>query len=183
MSLAITIVTTANRSRRFFQTEPAHVAGILDSLKRCGQLFSSPSLIIVSDTATEVFNPKSIARLEIETQIDLAPYLPPPWDLSILAIDPDALTGEGYVDNENLSTRVDFFFEGGATLAAWAEGPQPVGTMERTARITRIFEQPVIPYRPLKPGIGFINPAAMTRARIGVAADHPPAGCWYANEA
>ena len=184
MSLAITITTTANRTRRFFQTDPARVAGILDNLKRCSQLFSGSSLVVVTDDATEVFNPKAITRIEIETQIDLAPWLPPAWDeAGISAVTPQALSAGGFVDDEGLSSRMDFYFEGGDKLGAWIERKHEGGVFERTTRLTHLFEKTCIPYRPVNPGVGFINPAAMTRFSLGVTAAHPPAGAWHLSEA
>jgi hypothetical protein len=184
MSLAITIVTTANRTRRFFQTDPARVAEILESLRRCGQLFSSHSLVIVADEATEVFQPKAITRIEIETQADLGPWLPPAWDeAGICALPPDSLTGSGSLDDEGLSSRMDFYFEGGDMLHAWIERRHEAGFAERTSRLTHLFDKPCIPYRPLTPGVGFINPAALTRFTLGVAATQVPAGAWHLSEA
>jgi hypothetical protein len=184
MSLAITIVTTANRTRRFFQTDPARVTGILESLKRCNQLFTNSALVIVADDVTEVFNPRAIARIEIETQIDLTPWLPLAWDeAGISAIEANAMSGVGLLDDTGLSSRMDFYFEGGDTLAAWIERQHGGGVAERTSRLTHLFDKPCIAYRPESPGVGFVNPAAMTRFSLGVAAEHPPAGAWYASEA
>jgi hypothetical protein len=76
MSITITIVTTANRSRRFTQSDPARVSEILDSLKRCTQLFSNRSLIVVSDDSTEIFCPAAITRIELRA-ILIHAYLPP----------------------------------------------------------------------------------------------------------
>ena len=184
MSLAITIVTTANRTRRFFQTDPARVREVLESLKRCGQLFSGHSLVIVADDTTEVFQPKAITRIEVETQIDLGPWLPPAWDeAGIWALDPDDQTAACSLDNEGLSSCMDFYFEGGDKLHAWIERRHEAGLVERTSRLTHLFEKPCIPYRPLTPGVGFLNPAAMTRFTLGVAAANPPAGTWRLSEA
>jgi hypothetical protein len=184
MALAITIVTTANRTRRFFQTEPGRIEGILESLRRCGQLFTNPSLVIVADDTTEVFQPKTITRIEIETQIDLGPWLPPAWDeAGISALPEDALTGGGHLDDDGLSSHMDFYFEGGDMLHAWIERRHEAGAAERTSRLTYLFTKPCIPYRPALPGVGFINPAAMTRFTLGVASAHPPAGAWYLSEA
>lgn len=77
MSITLTIVTTANRTLRFTQSEPQQVSEILASLRRCTQLFSNRTLVVVSDTGTDVFSPASITRIEIETDADLSPYLPP----------------------------------------------------------------------------------------------------------
>lgn len=184
MSLAITIVTTANRTRRFFQTDPARVGEILESLRRCGLLFIGPSLVIVADDATEVFQPKAITRIEIETQIELGPWLPAAWDeAGICALDPDALAGNGSLDDHGLSSRMDFHFAGGDMLHAWIERRHEAGFVERTSRLAHLFERPCIPYRPLTPGVGFLNPAAMTRFTLGVAATHPPAGAWHLSKA
>lgn len=185
MSLAITIVTTANRTRRFFQTDPARVTGILETLKRCNQLFTNSALVIVAEDGTGVFNPKAIARIEIETQIDLTPWLPLAWDeVGISAIEANALSGVGLLDDAGLSSRMDLYFEGAALR--WRPGSSAStggGVAERTSRLTHLFEKPCIPYRPVNAGVGFINPAAMTRFALGVAAEHPPAGAWYASEA
>lgn len=184
MSLAITIVTTANRKRRFVQTDPAQIGHILDSLKRAGQWFKQPNLIIVSNESTEVFNPSSIARIELATDLDLTPHLPSGWKLDALrAIAADAPTAAGQVDDESLSMRVDVFFEGGDALALWLDNKEPGSVTERKTRTTHLFEQPVLPYRPLQGGIGLINPAAMTRARFGISVLYPPSSAWFANEA
>jgi hypothetical protein len=184
MSLAITIVTTANRTRRFVQSDPAQIGNILDSLQRAAQWFKQGTLIVVSNDSTEVFNPASITRIEIETAIDLTPYLPSAWKLdAMLALSPDAVTPPGHVNEESLPMRIDFFFEGGDTLPVWFSNPDPGSEAERKARTTHLFDQPVMPYRPLQPGIGLINPAAMTRARLGITALYPPKSAWFANEA
>jgi len=184
MSLAITIVTTANRHRRFVQTEPAQVNHILESLQRAAQWFKQPTLVIVSDDSTEVFNPSSIARIEITTDLDLGGFLPSGWKPETMqAIATDAVTPPGRVDEDVLAMRVELFFEGGDTLPFWLENKEPGGVTERKARTAHLFEQPVIPYRPLGGGIGLINPAAMTRARFGVAVLYPPNTSWFANEA
>ena len=73
MSITITIVTTANRTRRFTQSDPARVSEILESLQRSAQLFANRSLIVVADESTEIFCPAAITRIEIETDIDLTP--------------------------------------------------------------------------------------------------------------
>jgi hypothetical protein len=183
MSLAITVVTTANRTRRFYQTDPAKVSVILGSLKRCGQLFTNASLVIVSDDATEVFNPKEITRIEIETPVDLSPWLPSAWDeAGISAVTPQAMSGAGSLDDNWLSSRMDFYFKGGDKLCAWIERQHEGGIAERTTRLTNLFEKACIPYRPVSPGIGFLNPAAMTRFCLGVAAACPPSGAWHLSE-
>jgi hypothetical protein len=184
MSFAITIVTTANRKRRFVQTDPALISNILDSLKRAAQWFKQPNLIIVGNDSTEVFNPSSIARVEFETAMDLTPYLPSGWKPDAMqAITADAATPPGRVDEESMHMRVDFFFEGGDTLPVWLDNKDPGSAAERKARATHLFEQAVLPYRPLQPGIGLINPGALTRARFGIAVLYPPNTAWFANEA
>jgi hypothetical protein len=50
-------------------------------------------------------------------------------------------------------------------------------------QITRLFEQAIIPYHLGKPGIGFMNPATMTRASLGVSLDDAPAGAWQVKSA
>ncbi len=48
MATSITVITTANRARRFAQADDASMDQIIDSLKRSGQLFSGKPLIIGS---------------------------------------------------------------------------------------------------------------------------------------
>ena len=183
MSITITIVTTANRTLRFTQSAPEPVGEILASLRRCTQLFSNRTLVVVSDTGTEVFSPSSITRIEIETDADLAPYLPPAWEIATSALLPGEIHNPAGVDDHHIATRIDFFFEGGDTLATWFERNRPLGAAERTMQITRLFEQPVIPYHPAAPGIGFMNPAVMTRASLGIAMSNAPTGAWHVKNA
>jgi hypothetical protein len=183
MSITITIVTTANRTRRFTQTDPARVSEILDSLKRCTQLFSNRSLIVVSDDSTEIFCPAAITRIEIETDTDLTPYLPPGRNTNIRALELGEAPPPIIFDNQTLSIPADFFFEGGDSLNTWIEGPRPADAMERTMRITRLFEQPVVFYQPAKPGIGLMNPAVMTRSTLGAALTEAPTGAWHVKSA
>lgn len=183
MSLSITIFTTANRMRSFQQSDPARIAAILDSLQRCAQWFRQQSLIIVGDDSTEIINPGSIGRIEIEAQQDLAMRLPASLWPVIHAIPADALTLPGQIDEARAATRVDVFFNGGDTLAGWLEAEVSGTAGERTARNARLFEEAVITYTTLRGGIGFINPATMTRIHVGSALPYPPATAWYASEA
>lgn len=183
MSLVITVVTTANRMRTFQQTDPARIAAVLDSLQRSAQLFRQQSLIIVGDESTEIISPGSITRIELEAQQDLAPYLPNSLWPFIHAIPQEALTQPGKIDEQGAATRVDVYFTGGDTLAGWLEATSNATPSERTARNTRIFEEPVITYTTQRGGIGLINPANMIRARVAAALPYPPANAWFANEA
>ena len=61
MATRITVITTANRARRFVQADDASLERILDRLRRSGQFFSDKPLIIGSATQTEVFSAASIA--------------------------------------------------------------------------------------------------------------------------
>ena len=183
MSITISIVTTANRLLRFVQTDPAQVSEILASLRRCTQIFSNRTLVVVSDTGTDVLSPASITRIEIATAADLAPYLPPAWEIAARALAPGEVAHPATVDDQHIATRIDFFFEGGDTLATWFDRKRPTGAAERTMQITRLFEQPIIPYHLTGPGIGFMNPAAMTRASLGVAMNDAPANAWHVKNA
>ena len=114
---------------------------------------------------------------------DLAVRLPTALWPVIHAIPADALTLPGKIDDENAASRIDFFFTGGDTLAGWLETPVSGTAAERTARNGRLFEEAVITYTTQGGGIGFINPATMTRTRVGAALPYPPATAWHANEA
>ena len=179
MSITITIVTTANRSRRFTQSDPARISEILNSLKRCTQLFSNRSLIIVADNSAEIFFPSAITRIEFETDTDLTPHLPPGRNTDIRALALGETLPPIVVNQQHISTPADFFFEGGDSLNTWIEGSLSADPMERTMRITRLFEQPVIFYQLPVPGIGLMNPAVMTRSTLGVALSEAPTGAWH----
>ena len=183
MSITITIVTTANRTRRFTQSDPARVSEILESLQRSAQLFANRSLIVVADESTEIFCPAAITRIEIETDIDLTPYLPPGRNTDIRTLDLGKTPPPIVLDNQTISIPADFFFEGGDSLNTWFEGARPADALERTMRITRLFEQPVIFYQPIMPGIGLMNPAVMTRCTLGAALTEAPSGAWQVKNA
>jgi hypothetical protein len=183
MSIAITIVTTANRTLHFKQSDPTHVDEILSSLRRCNNLFTNRTLVVVSDTGTEVFSPRSITRIEIQTDADLSPYLPAAWEVSATAMGPGEAPPATKLDDDHVAAKIDFFFEGGDSLSTWFERKRPSGIAERAMQITRLFEQAIIPYHLGKPGIGFMNPGTMTRASLGISLDDAPAGAWQVKSA
>ena len=183
MSITITIVTTANRTRRFKQSDPARINEILESLQRCSQLFSNRSLVVVSDSSTEIYNPSAITRIEIETGIDLTPYLPPGRNTNIRALALGDPLPETVLNEQKISVSADFYFEGGDNLSAWIENERPSDVLERTMRITRLFEQAVIFYQPTTPGIGLMNPAVMTRSTLGAQLPDAPSGSWHVQDA
>jgi hypothetical protein len=181
MSINVTIVTTANRTRRFTQTDSASIQDILDSLRRAGQMFSNRTLIIGSVQETEIFAPSTITRIEIETQLDLGAYLPQLGESRLTSIPEGSSMPPPEVTETHFSGRVDFYFEGGDSLPVWVFGPRPIGNNERMAQLTRLFEQPVIMYKLPSGGIGFMNPSVMTRARIASATEKLPLGSWQLN--
>jgi hypothetical protein len=183
MSIAITIVTTANRTLHFKQSDPTHVEEILSSLRRCNNLFTNRTLVVVSDTGTEVFSPRSITRIEIQTDADLSPYLPAAWEVSATVIGPGEVPPATKIDQNHVAARIDFFFEGGDTLSTWFERKRPASVADRAMQISRLFEQHILAYHMEKPGIGFMNPATMTRASLGVSLDEAPAGAWQVKHA
>lgn len=183
MSVTITLVTTANRTRRFQQSEAKEVAEILDSLKRCTQWFHQRVLVIAGAESTELINPAAITRIEIDARQDLSSFLPPALFPTIQAIPPESPTRPGEIGDTHIATRLDFYFEGGDTLTGWLNSPISSTPGERTARNARLFEEPIITYTTSSGGLGFINPAAMTRVHVNAALAFPPAGAWHANEA
>ncbi|HEX6736032.1 MAG TPA: hypothetical protein VF096_14590 [Azonexus sp.] len=183
MSLVMSIVTTANRTRRFTQTDPAQIAEILGSLKRAAIIFSARSLVVAGEHSTELFSPRAITRIEIETALDLSPYLPPAWVPDIRALGPTDVTGDSRIDDQHIASRVDCFFEGGDTLATWIESGRPGSHSERSQRLVSLFEQPLISYLPSAGGIGLINPANLTRLQFATTLSDPPAGAWHLREA
>ena len=104
------IVTTSNIARRFTQTDDASIKEILENLRRSGQLFSNRNLIIGSANETGIFAPSSIARIEIETQLDLGAYLPQYGEIRMTLIAKDATTPAAEVSETHFSARVEVFF-------------------------------------------------------------------------
>jgi len=181
MSITVHIVTTANRRRSFVQHDETAIQHILDSLKRCSQLFTSRTLILASAGETEIFAPSSLTRIEIITTRDLAPYVPHFGDLAMRGLRPDEVTPPAHIDDEFFAGRIEFFFNGGDHVATWAEASRPPAASERLMRLTRLFEQPVLTYSLPEGGVGFMNPAAMTRAVLAAAADPLPSHIWQVN--
>ena len=182
MATSITVITTANRARRFAQTDDASMDQILDSLKRSGQLFSGKPLIIGSAAQTEVFSASAIACVEIETDRDLSDYVPSPLNLTLTALTPEQRTEPfaGGLEGDNFKVRIEFFFVGGYALYTTAEGVRKAALAERLMNLTGLFERPVINYRLAQGGIGLMNPHAMTRFVINPGVPDLPRDAWVA---
>ncbi|HTN94221.1 MAG TPA: hypothetical protein VMJ33_06560 [Gallionella sp.] len=183
MSIAINVITTANHTRHFTQQDGDRINEILKSLANSGKLFSSRVLIFGSATETEIFSPSSITRIEIVTKQDLTEFLPKQpaiGKMTITSLSADAMdkTRQSHIDDNNVSGRIDFFFEGGDTLPTWIEGIRPSDSTERMMNLTRLFEQPVLLYKLPQGGIGLMNPGVMTRAVIKSGALSLPSGAW-----
>jgi len=183
MSIQVTIVTTANRVRRFNQSDETHIQSLLESLRRTAQMFSGHSLIVASANETELFSPKAITRIEIETQRDLNAYLPHHGATRVTALDVTDAPRVPRIEDAYFAGQVDFYFEGGDVLPTWVEGPRPAGPNERLANLTRMFEQPFLLYGLTGGGYGLMNPAVMTRALVHAPADMLPVGAWRLNQA
>ena len=185
MAINITVITTANRARRFLQTDAASLEQIFASLKRSSQLFSGKPLIIGSAGQTEVFSAASIACLEIETTRDLSDYVPSSMNLTLTALTPEQraepFTGE--IEGEHFSLRIEFFFTGGHVLSTRPEGLRRPALAERLMNLTSLFERPMINYRLAQGGIGLMNPHAMTRFVITPGVPDLPRDAWVADAA
>ena len=185
MAIGITVITTANRARRFFQTDAASLEQILSSLQRSAQLFSGTPLIIGSAGRTEVFAAAAIACLEIETARDLSSYLPSPGNLTLTALTPEqhAEPFAGRLEGEHFTRRIEFFFTGGHVLFTLAEGVRKPALAERLMNLTSLFARPIITYRLAQGGIGLMNPQAMTRFVITPGVPDLPRDAWLADAA
>ena len=183
MSIAVNVITTANRTRCFTQPDDIHIHEIFGNLGRCGQLFSSRVLIFGSSGETEIFSPSSITRIEIVTTRDLAEFLPRHLTMgktTITALPADSLdnTPESHIDDEHVAGRFDFFFEGGDTIPTWLEGIRPRDSTEKLMNLTKLFEQPVLLYKLPQGGVGLMNPSVMTRAVFKSRGLTLPSGAW-----
>jgi hypothetical protein len=182
MATSITVITTANRARRFAQSDDASMDQILDSLKRSGQLFAGKPLIIGSTAQTEVFSASAIACVEIETDRDLSDHVPNPLNLTLTALTPEqrAEPFAGGLEGDNFKVRIEFFFVGGYSLYTSAEGVRKAALAERLMNLTGLFERPVINYRLAQGGVGLMNPHAMTRFVINPGVPDLPRDAWVA---
>jgi hypothetical protein len=180
MTSYITVITTANRARRFVPTDEVRFEAIIESLRRSGQLFSGKPLIIGSGAQTEVFAAAAVACVEIETMRDLAAYLPSQHNLSLTALTP-AQRAEPFVgglQGDHFSARIEFFFIGGHVLYMAAEGVRKPALAERLMNLTGLFERPVLHYRLMQGGVGLINPRALTRFVITPGVPDLPSDAW-----
>lgn len=181
-SIAIKILTTDNRQHLFSQIAPPQALSILANLKKARQVFTEPVLIVVSHNHSEVFNPQHICYIEFETSTPLGDYLPDAWypHLRILGANEDMLPDS--IDDGDMHTRIDFSFVGGHLMHAWLEGEHDTQPADCQAQLTRLLSAPQIPFQPLRPGIGLINPMAVVRARVGLPLDHVACDTWRADE-
>lgn len=182
-NLAIKIVTTANRSHQYFQTQAAAVTRMLNSLRHGQPIFERPSLIIVNHNHTDIFNPRQICYLEIETNAAPADWLPHAWQPHLRRLGEDELAMPDGVDDGAVHTRVDLAFSGGAVLHTWLDSNGNDNPIERKARLVQLFEHPFVTYQTAAPGIGLINPAAVIRTRIGLPLHDLPTDAWQADAA
>ncbi|MCM8596717.1 hypothetical protein [Accumulibacter sp.] len=185
MAVSITVITTANRARRFTQTDEASIAQLLESLKRSAQLFSGKPLIVGSAGQTEVFATSSIACIEIETRLDLTEHVAIPPNLKLTALTPEqsAEPFSGGLQGDHFTARIEFFFAGGHALVTLAEGVRKAALAERLMNLTSLFERPMVSYRLPHGGIGLMNPHAMTRFTITPGAPDLPSDAWLAEPA
>ena len=188
MSIAISVITTANRKRDFTQQDENLSLEIFRNLGSCGQLFSSRVLIFGSSNETEIFNPSSITRIEVVTGQDITEYIPKllmAGRLTFTALSADVMDNspEPTINDNQVAGRVDFFFEGGDMLSVWMEGAAGSDQTERYMMLNKVFEQSVIVYKLPQGGIGLMNPAVMTRAVIKAGAPSLPQGAWRVEQA
>ncbi len=182
MATRITVITTANRARRFVQADDASLERILDRLRRGGQFFADKPLIIGSATQTEVFSAASIACVDIEATRDLSEHVHNPLNVTLTALTPEqrAQPFTGGFDGDHFRARIEFFFLGGHALFTSAEGVRRPALAERLMNLTGLFERPVINYRLAQGGVGLMNPHAMTRFVITPGTPDLPRDAWLA---
>ena len=183
MSISISVITTANRTRRFKQDSAENINHLLDGLKRSANIFSGKPLIIGSTSQTDIFSAAAVACIELETPQDLSSYLPGMHDLTITALTTEEAIApfEGGLDGENFTARIDFYFLGGHVINAVIEGERKSALADRLMNLTSIFERPVIAYKLPHGGIGLMNPQAMTRSVISPGVPDLPRDAWVAN--
>ena len=176
MPLSIKIVTTANRTRFFHQSDEQQMAKSVVLLAGATNIFASSSLLLSSTLQAEVFSPRRIALIELDGDVTPA-NRQGQLDVLITATDPDDRTPAFDLDDEaGLRFRVDFYFVGGYVLSTRVEVDNAEATFaDRTWRVTQLFDVPLIWYTSAGGGVGLMNPSNMTRAVITPAGGIMPA--------
>lgn len=176
MPLSIKIVTTANRTRFFHQSDEQQVAKSIALLSGATNVFSTPSLLLSSPLQAEVFSPRRIALIELDGESAPTNNRAGQSDVRITAIDPDDAAPVYDLDEgAGGRFRVDFFFVGGYVLSTRVEVDNAEATFaDRARRVTQLFEMPLIWYISSGGGIGLMNPSTMTRAVITPAGEIVP---------
>lgn len=176
MSLSIKIVTTANRTRFFYQSNDDTAKATIERLTKSSAVFSGLSLVISSSLQTEVFSPKRIAIIEMDADSDLSSHLNT-TNLQITALKSERGDQFSY-DLEavvNQRFKVDFYFVGGFVLSTEVVLTDVDASLaDRTRWVAQLFEQPVIAYQSSNGGVGLMNPLAMTRTVITPSGDVLP---------
>lgn len=182
MSIKVSVITTANRTRCFTLDNADSISHLLDSLKRSAHMFSGKPLIIGSEVQTEIFAASSIACIELETDGKLDGYLPGGQNLLITALSAEEAMAPfaGGLAGEIFKARIDFYFQGGHVLHTRVEGERKAALAERLMNLTSIFEHPVLAYRLPQGGIGLMNPQAMTRSLVTPGVPDLPRDAWVA---
>lgn len=183
MSITVSVVTTANRTRRFKLEDGEDIQRMLNSLKYSASIFTGKPLIIGSTAQTEIFAATAIACIELETTSDLSSYLPSFQTPTITALTTKESIAPfaGKLEDNNVRSRLDFFFKGGHVLNTEIEGERNEALAERLSNLTSIFERPVISYLLPQGGIGLMNPQAMIRSVITPGAPDLPLDAWIAD--
>lgn len=175
MSLSIKIVTTANRTRFFYQSNGDTAKATIERLTKSSFVFSGNSLVISSSLQTEVFSPKRIAIIELDADSDLSAYLINPH-LQITALNSERADQFAYnlepVANQRF--KVDFYFVGGFMLSTEVVLTDDASLADRTRWVAQLFEQQIIAYQTSNGGVGLMNPLAMTRTVITPGGDVLP---------
>lgn len=132
MAINISVITTANRARRFKQESPESINQLLEGAQTQRQHYlSGKPLIIGSGVQTTIFAAASIACIELETDLDIDSYLPGKHDAAITALNTEeAITPfQGGIDGNSFSARIDFHFLGGHVINAVIKGERAERTI------------------------------------------------------
>jgi hypothetical protein len=177
MSLAIKIVTTANRTRFFNLSNEQQAANSIESLTGLTNVFATNSLVFSSNLQAEVFSPRRIALIELAGDaVPVARASQGNFEITALDINAAAAPEYNLFDESYGRFRVDFFFVGGFELNTQVVVDNSEAAFaDRTRRISQLFETPVICYHTSNGGLGLINPSVMTRAVITPGGEVMPA--------
>jgi len=168
-------VCSEDGSRTQFYQDNEDQAEKLLRLLLTPRLFGQTWLIIASERSSSAIPCRGIDLLLARTQKPLQLTLPPGW-LNVIEVSADTflnreMDGDSPADTElpaegSGDTFIEIHTSGDWLIQLKLSASRPVTVQEQRQFLVHFFELPVIPYRLLDGGAGFINPQKISRITL-----------------